>query len=281
MKPKCIISFCIQHQINHLVLTGSQATLLLSQEEKLEETHFLRLPELKSLILSSSLITEPVRHKILTRITDRLFVYYGINEFGSVSIATPEDIHKYPGTVGRAYPGVEIAIVDDNGNPSSAGEIGNILLKSSGGLANYIDNFEATQKAFTKEGYYSGDMGRLLENGNLIFEGRKDDMMIFSGVNIYPRELESVLDAHPNVTESAVFPLMTQTHEAIPIAVVSIREPINESELLNWCTAELGWRSPKRIFFRESLPRNSAGKVLKRVLAKEVLQKIEKLQRNQ
>ncbi len=269
-KPKCIISFCVKQKIDHMVLTGSQAIILLGQAQSLAKLSSLRLPELKSLLLTSSLITEPVRQRILTHITNKLFILYATNEFGAISMASPDDIRQHPGTVGQPFPEIELNIVDDNGVPCPRGEIGNILIKSKDKTTSYLNNPEATKKTFREEGFYPGDMGKFTKDGNLIFEGRKDDMIIYTGVNIYPRELESVLEAHPNVIESAVFPLYNKLQEGAPFAVVSVKSPTRESELLKWCVSELGWRSPKRILFVKKLPRNKAGKVLKKELAKQV-----------
>lgn len=222
------------------------------------------------------MITEAVRTRVQETITDRLFIDYGTNEFGEISIAKPDDISQHPGTVGRVYEEVELSIVDDNGNPCQRGEVGNILIKVEGMMNGYIKDDEATKKTFRKEGYYPGDLGRLTEDGNLIFEGRRDDMMIYQGVNIYPREIESTLESHPKIMEAAAFPLYTESEENIPYAVVKKSSPVNEKELLRWCASELGWRTPQRIFFIKELPRNKAGKVLKKVIAQQVIKLISK-----
>ncbi len=269
-KPDLIIEFCIEHQVDHLTLTGSQAIRMLSEVEILGKTSSLILPNLKSLSVTSMLITDSVRQKILDTITDRLYIKYGTNEIGECTLASPDDIRKHPGTVGQTYRGIKLQIVDDDGNPCPMGKVGNILIRSVNPVMSYLNNPKASKTAFTKEGYYPGDLGRLTEDGNLIFEGRKDDMMIYQGVNIYPREIESVLEVHPYVIESAAFPLYSKEQEHIPFAVVSVCRKISEKELLHWCASELGWKGPQRIFFVKTLPRNDAGKVLKRVLAKEM-----------
>ncbi len=274
-KPDNIVTFCLGQQVDHLTLTGSQAIHLLSQE-KMHKSPSRKLPNLKSLVVSSSLITEPVRQQIFESITDKLFISYGVNEFGNITEATPNDLLQHPGTVGKVTAGVTLSIVDDQGNPCNTGEIGNILVRSADMITSYLNNPKASKTAFTKEGYYPGDLGRLTEDGNLIFEGRKDDMMIYQGVNIYPREIESVLEVHPYVIESAAFPLYSKEQEHIPFAVVSVCRKISEKELLHWCASELGWKGPQRIFFVKTLPRNDAGKVLKRVLAKEMAKMLTK-----
>ncbi|MCF6340956.1 MAG: acyl--CoA ligase [Sulfurimonas sp.] len=269
-KPKNIIFFCINNNIDHLFLTTNQAMIMLSTQNIFKNTSKVLLPKLKSFIVSSSMVLEPLRKEIMSVITKNLYVAYGANEFGQITVATPKDIKTYPGTVGKVLKDVSIRVVDDNYNDCKIGEVGNILIKSPNMISGYKNNLEATKKTFIKEGYYSGDLGKLTEDGNLILEGRKDDMMIFSGVNIYPRELESVLESHPKVVESAVFPLTVKNKTGISFAVVVVSEKINEKELLKWCHNHSRWRRAQRIFFVDKLPRNSAGKILKRVLAEQI-----------
>ena len=266
---KNFISFCLEKKVDHLQLTGDQACNILLKN--CININTIQLPNLKSCSLSSSLITQTLRKKILSSITKNLYIVYGTNEFGIISEATPSDIITHEGTVGKVLPGISLRIVDEEGKECKTNIIGNILVKSSNMVNKYTNNEEATKKVFTKDGYYPGDLGRLTEDGNLIFEGRKDDMMIFSGVNIYPRELESVLEAHENVIESAVFPLKINGKDGIPFAVVVVNKSITELELLKWCHSKLGWKRPQKIFFIKELPKNSLGKVMKNKLKQEVI----------
>ena len=263
-----IISFCIEKKVDHMQLTADQVTNILLQN--CNTTNSILLPNLKSCSVSSSLISEPLRKKILSSITKNLYIVYGTNEFGIISEATPEDINAHPGTVGKALSDVNLKIIDDNGKECKTNEIGNIVVKYSNSNE-LINNQGFTNKTFIKDYYYTGDLGKLTEDGNLIFEGRKDDMMIFSGVNIYPRELESVLESHPNVIESAVFPLTINEQYGVPFAVVIVNKPISEKELLKWCSEKIGWKRPQRIFFIKEFPKNNVGKVIKRVLQQQVI----------
>jgi acyl-coenzyme A synthetase/AMP-(fatty) acid ligase len=270
-KPKNIISFCIDNNIDHLFLTANQAMIMLSTANSFKHTPKPLLPRLKSFVVFSAMVLEPLRKEIINTITKNFHVAYGTNEVAQTNVTTLEDIKTHAGTVGKALPGITLRVVDDNGEDCKIGEVGNVLIKFPNMISGYKNNPEATKRNFTKDGYYPGDLGRLTEDGNLILEGRKDDMMIFSGVNIYPRELESVLESHPKVIESAVFPLTINNNTGIPFAVVVVSEKIDEKELLKWCHEKSGWRRAQRIFFSKKLPRNNAGKILKRVLAQEIV----------
>jgi acyl-coenzyme A synthetase/AMP-(fatty) acid ligase len=275
-KPKCIITYCLENKVDHLELTANQALILLSQEKKLEKKTTLHLPHLKSLMLTSSLISQSIREKIIKKITKKLYINYATNEFGLISIATPEDIILNPGTVGKIQANIDLRIVDNDGNECKIGEVGNIRINHKPILSSYLNNEEDTKKIFRKDGYYPGDLGKLTEDGNLIYEGRKDDMMIYSGANIYPRELETILESHPNVTQSAVFPMTINEQEGIPFAVVVVNKPTKEIELLQWCHEKLGWKRPKKIFFKKELPKNRLGKVVKKKLQEEVVSILKK-----
>ncbi len=280
-RSKDLISFCNDYRVDHLQLTGDQAlNILLKQKSNLKDnTTKIQLPNLKSCVLSNSLITEPIRKKILSTITSELYIVYGTNEFGLISEATPFDIKTHCGTVGKPFSSVSLKILQDNGIECKVGEVGNIVVKSNSMISKYDKDKSSTKMLFDEAGFWTNDLGRLTENGNLIFEGRKDDMMIFTGENIYPREIESVLEAHSNVIESAVFPLTIGLQSGIPFAVVTVNKTTNENDLLQWCNNKLGWRRPQRIFIAKELPKNSMGKVLKKELIKIISKKLSNYQR--
>lgn len=267
---KDLVRFVRERKVEHLLLTANQAYryLLNSPLVGSSDQFGYALPELKSLQLSSSLIKQPLREALLSKVSPNLFVLYGANEFGIVSIASPEEVRSTLGTVGKIVSGVEVQILGDN-------KRGEILLKGEYMIQGYVNNPNATQKSFAHQGWYQPkDIGYFTENGQLVIEGRSDDAMIFRGVNIYPRPLEELLESHPAVIEAAVFPVTIGELENIPIAAVTIDKPIDNKLLLEYCDECLGWKRPQHIFVIDELPRNSAGKVLKRRLIQIVQSKI-------
>lgn len=265
-QPKDIVSFCIKNSINHLALTTTQAIYLLPKDNVDKEK--LLLPKVKSLIVSSSVVHPHIRNHIINSITKNLYIGYGSNECGELTIAKPEDIDKYENIVGKALNNVDIKILDDNRNKCDIGVTGNIVINYKNMINGYIDNHEDSKKSFKEEGFFIGDLGELTPDGYLIVKGRKDDLMIFSGVNIYPIEIESVLASHPNVIESAVFPLNIGYHTDVPFAVVVCDKFVQENELLQWCKKYLDWKVPFRIFNINEIPRNQSGKIIKKELIK-------------
>lgn len=267
---KDLVRFVRERKVEHLLLTADQAHRYLLKSEFLKSSSQsgCALPELKSLQIGSSLIKQPLRKALLNKITPNLFVLYGANEFGIVSIASPEDVSSVPGTVGKVIPGVKVKIL-------SGREHGEVLLKSEQMIQGYVNNPVATQKSFAHKGWYQpNDIGYFTKNGQLVIEGRSDDAMIFRGSNIYPGPLEEVLESHFSVREAAVFPISIGELENIPIAVITVDEPIEMKLLLEHCDKYLGWKRPQHIFVMDELPRNSAGKVLKRRLIEIVQSKV-------
>lgn len=269
-----LVAYCQEHSVHHVSLTTSQATTMLAREQEFSTSDFPRLPALRSIFVGSSPVSESTRQRIRREISGQLFVVYGSNEFGEATVASPDDQDRHPDTVGRACPGVLLEVVDDSGKPCQAGENGHVRLQSSPMMHGYEGDSSASNKNFRDGWYYPGDLGSLSDDGNLIFRGRLDDMMICRGVNIYPREIEVVLESHPAISEAAAFPMRTETLDNLPFAVVVCAENVSEVELMKYCQAHLGWRRPLRIFFTAAFPRNQAGKVLKRVLAQTVAERI-------
>lgn len=272
-----IIDFCTKHNVQHLLLRKDQALDLVLWAQKNNKQNSLFLPNLKTCTVSHSIINQPLRDLFMTYFSTNLCISYGTNEFGNIAEATPLDVLKYPGTVGKINPNVKLKIINEHGEECKIDEIGQICVKTSNMIHQYSNNKKASKKSFQGGWYYPGDLGRLNKDGHLIIEGRSDDLMIYYGTNIYPRELEEVLDSHPNVVESAVFPLQVNHHDGVPFAVVTVEKPMSEKELLQYCQDKIGWKRPQRIFFAKQLPKNDAGKILKRELSRQTIQLINSL----
>lgn len=278
--PERQVAFCRQFKVDHLSLTTDQAIAFLTQEKNYPPEPHPKLPRLRSLFIGSSPSSESIRKKIREELSEQLFVVYGTNEFGEATIASPEDQIQQPGTIGYPCPGVTIEIVGPDGNIYHNEKKGKIRLKSDYMMDSYFNNAQASSKAFSLHGYYPGDLGYITPNCQLVFSGREDDMMIFQGVNIYPREIEQILELHPKVSEAAAFPLKIDNYEGVPFAAVHAYDHISEKELLQLCREKLGWKSPKRIFFVNGFPHNAAGKILKRELISIIIAKLKLMQKS-
>ena len=229
-----------------------------------------RLPGLRRFQLGSVFAPEALRREIRRRISPNLVIDYGTNEAWYVTRADAAAQVAFPETVGFPYEGAEYQIVDDRGETLPAGEIGLIRVRTVGLPAGYIDDPAATAQSFKHGWYYPGDLGLRSPEGALFLKGRVDDMINVDGLKIYPADIETALLQHPAVAEAAAFPLTIEGYRQIPAAAVVLETGASSEGLIASCRRHLGPRAPQRIFVFSALPKNAAGKVLKRELAHEL-----------
>jgi len=192
---------------------------------------------------------------------------YGASEGGATRISSAEWLAR-PGSVGTPWPGVEVRILDEAGNPQPPGEQGIVYIRPPGETRfHYHDDAEKTASAWRDEGFTVGDIGYLDADGYLFLTDRASDMVIRGGVNIYPREIEEVLYAHPAVVDCAVFGVPDERLGEQLHAVVEARTPVTVDELRDHCAAHVAdFKVPATFELVDELPRQPNGKVLKRVL---------------
>ena len=214
----------------------------------------------------SAPMTEAVHEEFTARTGHRILERYGMTEAGMIT-SNPYDGDRVPGTVGFALPGVDLRVCDEQGKPCEPGQIGVVEMRGPNLFQGYWQLPEKTASDHRADGFFvTGDVGFLDESGRLTLEGRSGDMIISGGLNVYPREVELVIDAIPGVSESAVIAVAHPDFGEVGLAVVVphssdsvARSTINEalSEQL------AGFKRPKSIEFVDELPRNSMGKVQK------------------
>jgi len=186
---------------------------------------------------------------------------YGITE-GGIVVTNPYDGPRQPGRVGYPFPGVEVKI----------GEQGEVLLKGGQVFSGYWRNPSATKEVFTEDGFlHTGDVGEIGEDGSLAIRGRIKELIITGGFNVYPREVELVLETHPAVHEVAVAGVPSEKwgEEVTAFVVASGAHPLDEKELIAFAHERLAsYKCPKRVVTVEALPRNAMGKVQRSALVK-------------
>jgi fatty-acyl-CoA synthase len=205
----------------------------------------------------------------MDRFGDILYNLYGATEFGVVTIATPQELRSAPGTIGHKVPGTEIRLLDDAGQEVPKGQPGELWAKSKLAVEGY-HNDQAATDASLKDGFFSvGDLARKDAAALYFIEGRKRDMVISGGVNVYPAEVEAALEQHPALAEVAVI----GTEDADwgeRVRAFVVKKPgatVDEAELKAWARERLsGPKVPRDYVFLDALPRNPTGKVLKREL---------------
>lgn len=199
--------------------------------------------------------------------------YYAASEGGG-TFATAEEWLKKPGTVGKAWPISEIAVLDDDGKPLPAGRLGTVYLRMDTGGFSYHKDEDKTRESRVGDFFTVGDLGFLDEDGYLFLRDRKIDLIISGGVNIYPAEIEAVLLSHPAVADAAVIGV---PHEDWGEEVKAVVEPAGgreageelAAELLAHCARHLaGYKRPRSLEFIAEMPRDPNGKLYKRHLRK-------------
>ena len=230
---------------------------------------FAKLDGLKSFSVSGSLVSTDLRARLRARIGDRLWVTYGSNEGGHLTLATAPELFDTPGTVGRPVPAVELAVVDPQDRLVPVGMTGRVRVSGPGVVEGYWNDADATQASFRDGWFYPGDLGHMTADGQLVHLGRADQMMIYDGINIDPAEIESVLAAHPAVRDAAAIPWHSPLHQDIPVCAVAVHEGDghSERELLQYARERLGRHGPAAVVIIGSIPRNAAGKLLRADLA--------------
>jgi len=197
---------------------------------------------------------------------------YGLSETSPVATCNRCDIDAFTGTIGLPVPSTEVAIIDDDGRELAVGSIGEIAIRGPQVMAGYWMRPDETAKVMTADGFFkSGDVGIMDEDGYVKIVDRKKDMILVSGFNVYPNELEAVIAAHPGVLECAVIGVPDEhSGEAVKVFVVRKDRELTAEQLMAYCKREFtGYKKPKYIEFRDELPKTNVGKILRRALREE------------
>lgn len=194
---------------------------------------------------------------------------YGLTEATVASTMNPIGQRKI-GSIGKALPGQEVSVMDDDGKLLGPNEVGEIVIRGDNVMKGYYKDQNATRETIDEQGYlHTGDMGYYDEDGYFFIVGRKKDMIIRGGENIYPKEIENVLYEHPNVMESAVVPVPDELMGEEVAAYIVPREgtSLSEEEIIEFCKQKLAdYKVPRYIKFVSELPKSHMGKILKREL---------------
>jgi len=197
---------------------------------------------------------------------------YGLSETSPMATCNIANISEFTCTIGLPVCSTEIAILDDDGNEVPLGQAGEIAIRGPQVMAGYWQRPDETAKVMTPDGFFkSGDIGIMDENGFVKIVDRKKDMILVSGFNVYPNEIEGVIATHPSVLECACVGVEDEhTGEAVKLFVVRKDPTLTVEILMNYCKDQFtGYKKPKYIEFRDDLPKTNVGKILRRALRDE------------
>jgi long-chain acyl-CoA synthetase len=194
---------------------------------------------------------------------------YGLSETSPVACANALDATDFSGTIGLPMPSTDVAIRDDDGNDLALGEVGEICVRGPQVMSGYWERPDETKRAIMPDGFFrTGDMGFMDERGYTKIVDRKKDMILVSGFNVYPNEIEEVAAGHPGIVETAAVGIPNEhSGEVVKLFVVRSDLNLTEDEVKAYCAERLtNYKRPREVEFRESLPKSNVGKILRREL---------------
>ncbi|HKW60366.1 MAG TPA: AMP-binding protein [Candidatus Dormibacteraeota bacterium] len=268
VQPKFAAGDALDLVERHRVTTSFMAPTLLQRLMDAQESRPCDMSSLRALILGAAPCPYSLKVRAAAAFGRVLWEFYGATETGINTVLRPEDQLRKPGSCGTAVPGQEIRLVLDDGTEAPVGVPGEFMVRNTW-QAEYFNRPDATQKSL-HDGFFSvGDVAYRDDEGYYFICDRRTDMIISGGVNIYPAEIEAVLFAHPAVMDAAVIGVPDDEWGESVKAVVELRPDMDASaeELIAFCAERLaGYKKPRSVDFVDELPRDAAGKLLKRRL---------------
>jgi long-chain acyl-CoA synthetase len=266
--PRKILALLKEHRPTAMIAIPSMYNVLLHARSATPD-HF---SSLKYVVSGGEPLPRSVAEGFRQRLDTTINEGYGLTETGPVTNwCRPQD-HRW-GTVGMPLPRIEEKVVDEKGNRLGPDEEGEVCIRGPNVMAGYYGLREQTAEVFDDEGYFrTGDMGRIDADGFLFITGRIKEMLIIGGENVFPREIEEVLNAHPSIHDSAVIGMTDPSRGEVPLAFVELVEgaAFDETALRSHCREHLAqFKVPREIRVLQKLPRNPTGKIMRRALAAE------------
>ncbi|HOW98798.1 MAG TPA: long-chain fatty acid--CoA ligase [Kiritimatiellia bacterium] len=231
-----------------------------------------KLASLRFAISGGAALPVEIMRQFEERFGKAIYEGDGPTECSPVTCVNPIGGRRKPGTVGLPVPGVEMKIMDEQGRELPRGQIGELCVRGPNVMKGYWKLPAETAEAFFGEWFRTGDLGTVDEDGYFSIVDRKKDMIIVNGMNVYPRIVEELLYRHPAVREAAVIGEPHELHGEVPVAFISLKEgaSVDASALRAFCLESLGRHEvPRRVVFLPDLPKNAAGKIMKRALRKD------------
>lgn len=265
--PEAFLRLVERHRVTTTAVVPTMLQRLLDLPEEVRRRYDTR--SLRVVFSGGAALPAPVAIAFMDVFGDILWNFYGATETGLVTLASPEDLRAAPGTIGRALPGNDIRLLDDARREVAPGQVGELFVKNDLLIAGYHGDDAATRESMFGGHFSVGDLARKDAAGRYFLEGRKRDMIISGGVNVYPAEVEGVLEQHPDVAEVAVVGLPDREWGERVVAFVVARDgrSLDEGAVRAWARERLsGAKVPREVVFLDQLPRNPTGKVLKREL---------------
>jgi long-chain acyl-CoA synthetase len=261
-KPKLWLEAVSDHKVTFSIPVSSQLANIFAEYIQGQYD----VSSLRTLVSSSALISQELKEVLIDTFDCEIHEIYGTSEVGVVTNLAPIGSKKKLGTVGKALSGIDLKIVDDEDKILPAGEKGEITCKTPSSFIGYYKRPDETDKAMASGYFHTGDLGKLDKDGFLTFMGRKKDIIITGGINVYPEDIEKVLMGSALLKECAVIDVKDVHFGEAVLAVVVVKDPrnFNLRELQILCMKKLAdYQQPLGYEILDELPKNSMGKIMK------------------
>jgi acyl-CoA synthetase (AMP-forming)/AMP-acid ligase II len=254
-----------KEKVTHVIMVPAQLVAILHSKKFSPQA----LSSLEMICNVGAPLHQEHKEQLTRYLPNRFYELYGLTE-GFLTILDKKDYTAKPGSVGVPPPFYEMRIEDPDRNELHAGEIGEIVGRGPIMMPQYYKRPDLTREAIKDGWLYTGDLGYVDEDGFLYLVDRKKDMIISGGVNVYPKDIEEVIVQHPAVLEAAVFGIPSEKWGESPVAAITLTESgtITPQDLMQWINRNVSakFQRVQRVIIMDELPRNIAGKVLKRVM---------------
>jgi acyl-CoA synthetase (AMP-forming)/AMP-acid ligase II len=266
--PEDFVAAIERERVTHMMMVPSQIIAMMNAPNFEPR----RLQSIEMLCTVGAPFHIEHKERLIAALPNVFYELYGLTE-GVITILDKHDVAQKTKSVGCSQPFFELRIVDENGNDQPTGEVGEIIGRGPLLMPGYYKRPDLTAQAIRDGWMHSGDMGYLDEDGYLYLVDRKKDLIISGGVNVYPRDIEEVVVAHPLVQEVAVFGVPSDKWGEAPLAAVVLKSgaDVEPGELKSWINARVAARYQQvcDVVIKPEFPRNAAGKTLKRVMRDE------------
>lgn len=265
-EPKRVLQTIAEQHVDVVAAVPTMLIHLARMEQKLG----LDVRHLKQIISGGSALNVASYEELKSTFPDSAILEgYGLSETSPLATAILPGMEPHPGSIGREVSGTQVRVMRPDHSFAAPGEVGEIVIRGHNVMKGYHKNQLATENAFVHSWFLSGDLGYCDENGFFYLVDRKKDIIIRAGMNIYPREIEEVLHAHPAVSDVSVIGIPHPIHGEDVIGFVTLKDGAEISELLlgKYCRGRLAaFKCPQRIIILAEMPKGPTGKILKREL---------------
>jgi acyl-coenzyme A synthetase/AMP-(fatty) acid ligase len=262
-----IIDCILEYKVTHLITTEFFIKNIIDDLNK----KYSRIDHAQ-IILTSSMINIETVYLIKSYLTNNVRIFYGTSETGGISMTHDTLFSSGQYSCGKIFNGTVVQILDDNYKIVGPNAYGNIFIKSDSMFDKYLFDDILNKKSLINDFYNTGDYGKISEDGELIFAGRKDNLIIMNGIKIFPSEIEGLVNSYPGIMGSIAFPVKSIVHNQIPCLAIITNSNFDKTKFEKYCNEKLNIKRPRKFYYLKDFPRNQAGKILvNKIISEDVL----------